>query len=86
MDRRTKGTVMTIVGIASLAALGAAIGAASHHRHHGARHLVRRSRRKVGKMADWDAVAGLIERMADALPRRETDRILHRIQSRLKNL
>ena len=85
MDRRTKGTVMTIVGIASLAALGAAIGAASY-RHDGARRALRRGRRRMERMTDWDAVTALIERMADAVPRHETERVLQRIQAKLKNL
>ena len=86
MDRRAKGTLITIIGIASLAALGAAVGAATQRQGHDPRQLLRRGRRRMEGMTDWQALAGLLERIVDALPRRETDRVLQRLQSRLKNL
>lgn len=86
MDRRAKGTLITIIGIASLAAIGAAVGAATHqHSGSAPRQMLLRGKRRMAEIADWQALSGLLERLVDLLPRAETERVLQRLQARLKD-
>lgn len=84
MDSRTKG-ILTIVGIAAFAAAGVAAGAALQHDSH-PRQLLRRGGGRVGKYADRDALGNLLEKLLDALPKRDSERLMHRVQAKLKQL
>lgn len=78
MDSRTRG-ILTVVGIAAIAAAGVAAGVALQHES-APRRLLRRGSRYV----DRDTLTGLLDKVLDTLPRRDSERLMHRIHSKLK--
>lgn len=69
-DLLNKETLLPIVAIASLAALGAIVGTAMHRRSHGrpmigqhAEHLMERGKERVEDWVDWAKLPDVLEKM-----------------------